>query len=66
MARKVSSYYYFYPTYSQGNKPLWDAIGKDGTKDLEHFPKELLEGKPNETEMKVQYKNGSIFQGDWD
>jgi len=55
-------YYYFYPTYSQGKKALWDNIGRDGIKYLDHFPKELIDGKPNETEMKIKYKNGSIFQ----
>lgn len=55
-------YYYFFPTYTQGKKALWDNIGRDGVKYLDHFPKELLDGKPNETEMKVRYKNGSLFQ----
>ena len=60
--RTPGAYYYMYPTYSQGKKALWDAIGKDGVRYLEHFPTELLDGKPNETEMKIRYKNGSIFQ----
>src|ERR1044072_1249514 len=62
MARIVGSYYYFFPTYTQGKKALWDGIGKDGTRYLDHFPTELLDGKPNDTEMKVRYRNGSIFQ----
>jgi len=55
-------YYYFYPTYTQGRKALWDGMGKDGVRYIEHFPKELLDGKPNDTEMKLKYKNGSLFQ----
>lgn len=62
MQLHVGIYYYFYPTYAQGKKALWEGIGKDGMRYIEHFPKELLDGKPNETEMKVRYKNGSIFQ----
>jgi len=62
MQKKLGIYYYFYPTYTQGKKALWDGIGKDGFKYIEHFPKELLDGKPNDTEMKIKYKNGSIFQ----
>lgn len=62
MIKHVGIYYYFFPTYSQGKKALWDGIGKDGMRYIEHFPKELLEGKPNDTEMKIRYKNGSIFQ----
>ena len=28
--QNVGSYYYFFPTYSQGKKILWDGIDKDG------------------------------------
>lgn len=62
MQLNIGIYYYFFPTYTQGKKALWDNIGKDGVKYLDHFPKELVDGKPNETEMKIRYKNGSIFQ----
>ena len=61
MNKKVGAYYYFYPTYAQGRKALWEAIGKDGFKYTDHFPKELVE-KTNDTNMQVFYKNGSIFQ----
>lgn len=62
MQKVVGAYYYFYPTYSQGKKALWEGIGKDGMRYIEHFPSELIEGKPNDTEMKIWYKNGSLFQ----
>jgi phage terminase large subunit len=62
MQTLVGTYYYFYPTYAQGKKALWEARGKDGVRYLDHFPKELLDGKPNDTEMKVRYRNGSLFQ----
>ncbi len=62
MLEEVGNYYYLYPTYSQGKKALWEGRGKDGVKYLDHFPKELRDGDPNDTEMKVKYKNGSIFQ----
>jgi len=58
----VGNYYYTFPTYSQGKKALWEGRGKDSVKYLDYFPKQLLEGKPNDTEMKVKYKNGSLFQ----
>lgn len=65
MAREMQThpgiYYYLFPTYSQGKKALWEAMGKDEMKYIEHFPKELVESI-NHTEMKVKYKNGSIFQ----
>lgn len=62
MWEKVGNYYYTFPTYSQGKKALWEGRGKDGVKYLDHFPKELIDGKPNDTEMKIKYKNGSLFQ----
>lgn len=62
MLKEVGNYYYTFPTYSQGKKALWEGRGKDGTKYLDYFPKGLLDGKPNDTEMKVKYKNGSLFQ----
>lgn len=61
MCEKVGAYYYFFPTYSQGKKALWEAIGKDGFKLLDHFPKQIVKRK-NDTEMKIELINGSIFQ----
>lgn len=62
MAERVGSYYYLYPTYTQGRKALWEGKDKDGVPFLERFPRELLKGDPNTTEMKLEYKNGSLFR----
>jgi len=62
MMERIGAYYYFFPTYKQGKKILWDGLDKNGFPFLGHFPKQLLKGKPNETEMKLEYKNGSLFQ----
>lgn len=62
MWQHVGNYYYTFPTYSQGKKALWEGRGKDGTRYLDYFPKELLDGKPNDTDMKIKMKNGSLFQ----
>lgn len=62
MLKDIGNYYYFYPTYAQGKKALWEGRGKDGVKYLDYFPPGLLNGKPNDTEMKVKYQNGSLFQ----
>lgn len=62
MQSVIGAYYYFYPTYAQGKKALWEARGKDGVRYLDHFPEPLRDGKPNDTEMKIKYKNGSLFQ----
>lgn len=55
-------YYYLFPTYAQGKKILWEGMTKDGTKFLDFIPKELIRGKPNETEMKIEFTNGSHLQ----
>lgn len=61
MLKEVGNYYYTFPTYAQGKKALWDGRGKDGVKYTDYFPKELVSGQNNQ-EMKIQYKNGSLFQ----
>lgn len=62
MMERVGAYYYFFPTYTQGKKILWEGSDKSGFRFLDHFPQELRDGKPNDTEMKLRYKNGSLFQ----
>lgn len=54
-------YYYFFPTYKQGKKVLWDGIDMDGMKLTDHIPKEMVKRK-NDTEMKIELVNGSIIQ----
>lgn len=60
--QNVGIYYYFFPTYSQGKKILWDGIDpRTGLKFLDHIPKEILL-KKHEAEMKLTLTNGSIIQ----
>jgi phage terminase large subunit len=62
MFKRVGNYYYFFPTYNQGRKVLWDGKDKDGFPFLSHIPQELRQGDINNTEMKVYCKNGSLLQ----
>lgn len=62
MMERVGSYYYLFPKYKQGRRIIWEGMDRDGTPFLSHFPKELLDGKPNDTEMRLKYKNGSILR----
>jgi len=59
--RKVCVIYYIFPTYSQGKKILWDSITNTGQRILDYIPEELVESK-NGQEMKIRFKNGSLFQ----
>ena len=59
---RVGTYYYFFPEFSQGRRVIWDGIDNDGFRFLNHVPKQLIEGKPNKTDMKIDLVNGSIIQ----
>jgi len=60
-ADRVGSYFYFLPTLKQGRKILWDGMGKDGFKFLDHIP-QAIRAATNSTEMKITLLNGSIIQ----
>lgn len=61
MAEHVGNYYYLFPTYAQAKKAIWDGKDINGRPYIDYFPKALVAGR-NNSEMKIQYKNGSIFQ----
>ena len=62
MWETVGNYYYCFPEYNQARKVIWEGRDKDGFKYTDHFPKALLSKQPNNTDMKIEYKNGSLFQ----
>lgn len=62
MVKRVGVYYYIFPTFAQARRVIWDGIDKEGRRFMDHFPKPLVDGKPNETEMKLKFTNGSMFQ----
>lgn len=61
MCERVGTYWHMLPTYNQGRKIVWDGFTKAGRPFLDHFPKELIQSK-NNTDMRIQFKNGSIYQ----
>lgn len=61
MYERVGSYYYFFPTYNQGRKVLWEGMDKNGFKFIDHIPKELRKRVDNST-MTIEMHNGSIFK----
>lgn len=62
MCERVGGYYHCFPEYNQGRKILWDGRDKDGFKFTDHFPREIIKGTPNNTELKITLRNGSIWQ----
>ena len=61
MMERVGTYFYFLPTYSQSKKVIWNGADGAGFRFLDHFPKEIVKDI-NQTEMKIELKNGSILQ----
>lgn len=62
MCERVGSYFYVFPEFAQGRKVIWDGADKEGFRFLDHFHPDLIDGTPNNTEMKLRYKNGSLCQ----
>lgn len=60
--RRVGSYYYFFPTYAQARKVIWQGTDNNGFRFLDHIPGELLARKPLDDEMLIQLSNGSQIQ----
>lgn len=58
---RVGTYYYFFPTYAQGKKIIWDGMDAAGQPFLTHFPPAIVTDT-NENEMQVKLTNGSIVQ----
>jgi len=61
MYTHVGTCWYFLPTFAQAKKVIWNNIDSDGFKFMDHFPKSVV-SKKNDTEMKIELTNGSIFQ----
>lgn len=58
---RVGTYYYLFPELKQARRDIWEAIGADGKKFLDHFPAQLI-SRINNTEMVIEFTNGSIFR----
>lgn len=68
---RPGTYYYFFPTYNQGRKILWDGMDAQGVRFMHRFPGfeapgTSLVANTNETEMQVEIARPdgmrSIFQ----
>ena len=57
----IGSYYYFFPTFAQGKKVIWDGMTREGTKFTDFIPERLRLQTWND-EMKIRLRNGSMFQ----
>lgn len=60
--KRVGNYVHVFPEAAQGRKVWWDGMDNNGKRLIEYMPKELMAGKPNETEMRIEMTNGSAYQ----
>jgi len=50
---------YIFPTQVMGRDNMWDGIGGDGFKYLNHIPEQIRIGKPNQNRMSMRISNSS-------
>ncbi len=58
---RIGNYYYFLPTAVGARRNVWEAIGDDGVRFVDHFPRELIETKRDDQQF-IRFHNGSTFQ----
>lgn len=59
--QRVGLYLYLYPEKTQARTAIWYGIDKDGVRFLDRIPPELI-AKKSDSEMRILFKNGSVFQ----
>lgn len=60
---RVGTYWHMLPSLQQGRRVVWEARDKQGRRMIDQaFPKEIRLGKPNESNMKIELANGSVWQ----
>lgn len=59
---RPGNYYHFLPKTNQGRKVIWDGKDRNGRPFLDYWPKELIRGDKNATEMKLYTNSGSMWQ----
>ncbi len=59
---RVGTYWHMLPTLQQARRVVWDGIDKEGRRMIDQaFPEEMRKST-NNSEMKIEFKNGSIWQ----
>jgi len=60
--RRIGTYFHMLPTFTQAKRNVWDAIDDQERRILDHvFPK-VIRTSTNETDLKIQFRCGSIYQ----
>ncbi|KKN70248.1 hypothetical protein LCGC14_0432730 [marine sediment metagenome] len=59
---RIGTYLHTLPTLTNARKVIWNGMDEEGKPYLDYFPPHLIDGTPNNTEMRINFKNGSVFQ----
>lgn len=59
--QRPASYAYMFPEISHARRAMWQSVNPHTgvRRILEAFPREIMAGEPNETEMRIKLANGS-------
>lgn len=57
--QRVGNYYHTFPELTQARRVIWNGIDKEGRRYIDHIPQQLIAGKPNNTDMRINLINGS-------
>lgn len=60
--RDVGNYYHTFPELTQARRAIWNGIDKEGKRYLDHIPFQLIKGRINNTDMRINLINGSSIQ----
>lgn len=60
---RVGTYWHMLPSLQQGRRVVWEARDKMGRRMIDQaFPKWMRAGQPNNSDMKIELANGSVWQ----
>lgn len=68
LTRRVGVYYYFFPTFAQARRVLWEGLDEESFPFLGHIPESLLARRRDgsldrdENELRIRLVNGSVIQ----
>lgn len=57
MFARVGTYAHVFPELKQAREIIWEGMGRDGMRYLDHFPPAWIYGKPNKQEMSITLRH---------
>jgi phage terminase large subunit len=60
--KRKGLYLYYFPTLKLAKQVIWKGMDRDGRRFLDYIPREIIKGEPNDTDLRMEFINGSILQ----